>query len=521
MADRDGFARLLHAEWTKFRTVRGWVIAMAAAALLTALIGIWAAVGGECGGLVLPGGQAFARGCPAPPLGPGGEAVTDSVYFVGQPLRGDASLTVRVTALAGGDDPPGPPRGGMAGGNASDSPSGPFTTGLQPWAKAGIMVRASLRPGSAYAAMLVTGAHGARMQDDYTGDVAGLPGAVSAASPRWLRLTRSGDTLAGYDSADGTHWTRVGAVRLAGLPATVQAGLFVASPDAVTAEDNSPTMATAVFDHVSLSGSGRSAALRGGQTGVDAGHPALTGGFRQAGGQFTVRGAGDAAPAVINSAGLGRPADHGLTGAFAGLIVVIVVGTMFVTAEYRRGLIRVTLAASPRRGQVLAAKAIVVGSVTFTVALPGAAVAVLLGERLMRGNGMHVFPAGALSLVRVVAGTAALLAVAAVLALALGAILRHGAGPVTAVIAAMVLPYFFASPLALLPAGAADWLLRVTPAAGFAVEQILPQYPQVSTAYTAQYGYYPLPPWAGFGVLCAWTAAALAAAWFLLRRRDA
>jgi len=43
----------------------------------------------------------------------------------------------------------------------------------------------------------------------------------------------------------------------------------------------------------------------------------------------------------------------------------------------------------------------------------------------------------------------------------------------------------------------------------------------VSTAYTAQYGYYPLPPWAGFGVLCAWTAAALAAAWFLLRRRDA
>jgi ABC-type transport system involved in multi-copper enzyme maturation permease subunit len=507
MADRDGFARLLHAEWTKFRTVRGWVIAMAAAALLTALIGIWAAVGGECGSLVLPGGQASAQGCPAPPLGPGGEAVTDSVYFVGQPLRGDASLTVRLTALAGG--------------NPSDNLSGPFTTGLQPWAKAGILVRASLRPGSAYAAMLLTGVHGARMQDDYTGDVAGLPGAVSAASPRWLRLTRSGDTLAGYDSADGTHWTRVGAVRLAGLPVTVQAGLFVASPDAVTAEDNSPTMATAVFDHVSLSGSGPPAAFRGGQTGVGAGHPALTGGFRQAGGQFTVRGAGDIAPAVINSAGLGRPADHGLTGAFAGLIVVIVVGTMFMTAEYRRGLIRVTLAASPWRGQVLAAKAMVVGSVTFAAALPGAAAAVLLGERLMRGNGMYVFPAGALSLVRVVAGTAALLAVAAVLALALGAILRHGAGPVTAVIAAMVLPYFFASPLALLPAGAADWLLRVTPAAGFAVEQILPQYPQVSTAYTAQYGYYPLPPWAGFGVLCAWTAAALAAAWFLLRRRDA
>ena len=25
-AGRDGFGRLVHAEWTKFRTVRGWVI---------------------------------------------------------------------------------------------------------------------------------------------------------------------------------------------------------------------------------------------------------------------------------------------------------------------------------------------------------------------------------------------------------------------------------------------------------------------------------------------------------------
>jgi hypothetical protein len=53
--------------------------------------------------------------------------------------------------------------------------------------------------------MMVTGGHGVRMQYDYTHDTAGRPGAVSAASPRWLRLTRSGDTLTGYASADGTH----------------------------------------------------------------------------------------------------------------------------------------------------------------------------------------------------------------------------------------------------------------------------------------------------------------------------
>ncbi len=78
--------------------------------------------------------------------------------------------------------------------------------------------------------MMVTGSHGVRMQYDYTGDVAGLPGAVSATSPRWLRLTRSGDIITGYDSADGTHWTLVGTAQLAGLPATVQAGMFAATP---------------------------------------------------------------------------------------------------------------------------------------------------------------------------------------------------------------------------------------------------------------------------------------------------
>ena len=52
---------------------------------------------------------------------------------------------------------------------------------------------------------------------------------------------------------------------------------------------------------------------------------------------------------------------------------------MFITAEYRRGLIRTTLAASPRRGRVLAAKAVVIGAVTFAAGLVAAAVAVILG----------------------------------------------------------------------------------------------------------------------------------------------
>ena len=42
-AGRDSFAHLLHAEWTKFRTVRGWVIAVIVAVLVTVLLGLFTA----------------------------------------------------------------------------------------------------------------------------------------------------------------------------------------------------------------------------------------------------------------------------------------------------------------------------------------------------------------------------------------------------------------------------------------------------------------------------------------------
>lgn len=107
------------------------------------------------------------------------------------------------------------------------------------------------------------------------------------------------------------------------------------------------------------------------------------------------------------------------------------------------------------------------------------------------------------------------------LGVALGAILRHGAAAITVIVLTVVLPYFFAGQLSLLPASDADWLLRVTPAAAFAVQQTTPQYAQVAASYTAANGYFPLAPWAGFAVLCGYAAGALVLALVLLRRRDA
>ena len=515
----DGFAQLLRAEWTKFRTVRGWVLGTAVVLLLIVGLGVLTTANSVCS---MPGTpQNPNPACPAPPTGPGGEWVSDSFYFVRQPLAGNGAITVRVTSLTGRYST----HPGLAPGQSATAG---MTPGVQPWSKAGIVIKASTAQGSAYAAMMVTGSHGVRMQWDFTHDVAGLAGKVSAASPRWLRLTRSGDVIRGYDSIDGRHWTLVGTATLSGLPASVQAGMFAATPGhsvfstslGSSSALGGPALATATFDRVNRQGTWPA----GRWTGEDILGPtdnallASAQGFTQAGGRFTVSGAGDIAPAADNGPG-GREAALG--GTFAGLIAVVVIGVMFITAEYRRGLIRTTFTASPRRGRVLAAKAVVLAAVTFAAGLIGVAITIPLGDHLLRENGNPIAPLPALTLARIIVGTAALLAVAAVLALAVGALLRRSAAAVTAVIAGVVLPYLLAVVPGVLPVGVEEWLVRVTPAAAFAIQQATPAYPQVDATYTPGAGYFPLAPWAGFTVLCAWAAVALALAAFALRRRDA
>jgi hypothetical protein len=157
----------------------------------------------------------------------------------------------------------------------------------------------------------------------------------------------------------------------------------------------------------------------------------------------------------------------------------------------------VTLTSCPRRGRVLAAKAAVIGLVAFAAGLAGASVAVPLGQRLLRSHGAYVWPVTSLTELRVIVGTAAVIALCAVLAVAIGTVLRRGAAAVAAVIALIVVPYVLTVPIPVLPLGAADWLMRVTPAAAFAVEQTVIQYPRVDDVYAPAYGYYPLAAWAG------------------------
>src|SRR6202042_364132 len=123
-----------------------------------------------------------------------------------------------------------------------------------------------------------------------------------------------GDTITGYDSADGTHWTQVGTVQLTGLPSTVQAGLFATSPGYTVTQNSfggssnsgGPAQATGGFDHVSVAGGG--SGRIGSGTEIGRGGPAGGGGpagagpgggsapFTRSGGRYTLTGSGDVAP---------------------------------------------------------------------------------------------------------------------------------------------------------------------------------------------------------------------------------
>ncbi|MGW3342740.1 ABC transporter permease subunit [Nonomuraea rubra] len=504
------FRHVLLAEWTKLRTVRGWVAGLVAVCLAVVGLGLLFATGSHSscskGPVEVP--------CPAPTPGPDGTAVVDRFYFVSLPLDGNGAITARVNSMTGQIRLP-----DVTPGVRNVVP------GVVPWAKAGLMVKESTEQGAAYAAIMVTGAHGVRMQHDFTEDVAGGPQGVSPGRPRWLRLSRTNDTITGEESPDGKRWTPVGTARLEELPARVRIGLFAASPPDVRVESNPLggtatagrfSEVTAKMDEISVGGTTSGTWSRD-DIGVDYdvdGTPHHPGGLVRNGGTFTVTGTGDIAPNTTEGT-----IERTLTGALIALVVAIVVAVLFVTAEYRRGLIRTTLLAGPRRGRMLAAKAVVVGAATFAAGLVGAAVTVPLAVRVLRGNGIFTLPLSTLTQVRVIAGAAGVLAVSAVLALALGALFRRSAPAVIAAIVVLVVPYVLGT-ASILPDEVSRWLLRLTPAAGFAIQQSVPEYEQVISHYVPAMGYFPLPPWGGFAVLCAYAALALGLAVRRLNRRD-
>lgn len=510
------FRSALRAEWTKFRTVRGWVAGITLMAGLLVLFAYLTASGMHSGTCTTSptGRTTCGSGHPPVPTGPGGEAVADSYYLVSRPLTSDGTLTARVDGLSGV----------RASGPANAAPSlRAARPGIPAWSKAGIIVTAGTHQGAAYAAVMVTHGHGIHFQYDYTHDRAGTPGGVSVGSPRWLRLTRRGPTLTASDSSDGRHWQRIGTATLEELGTGARIGLFVTSPVTL---DGLASMGTGTFDHVAFSGEDRAGSWTGQAIGEGQSSFYSTlgqGSYRRKGDSFTIQGSGDIAPAV--TAGGDTAASFLLQPLVAALLVTVVVGALFITSEYRRGLIRTTLAAIPDRTEALMAKALAIGAIAFVAGAAATAIAIPIGNHLLSTNGDYLWPSDVPTEARMIFGTGALLALTAIAALAVGAATRRPAATITTAIVIFVMPVVLAVPV--IQGGSAgapvylEWLERISPGAGLAVLGAMPRSTVVTYPYTLGNGYFPLSPAAGLGVLAVWTLALLLLAGVVLGRRDA
>jgi ABC-2 type transport system permease protein len=207
------------------------------------------------------------------------------------------------------------------------------------------------------------------------------------------------------------------------------------------------------------------------------------------------------------------PAKVSLTGVYLGQAVVAVLAVTAVSAEYGTGMIRLTLAATPRRLTVLAAKAAIVAGLTLitgTIAVLGS---LLAGRLILPGHGIgpsHGYPALSLSdepVLRAGVGSVLYLVLIALLSLGAATVLREAAAAIGAVLGLL-------------------YLFPIIAAAGSAtvsrhLEQIGPMTAGLAIQATTGLASQPISPWAGLGVLAAWAVGALLLGGTLLRLRDA
>jgi len=135
------------------------------------------------------------------------------------------------------------------------------------------------------------------------------------------------------------------------------------------------------------------------------------------------------------------PLDTNLQFVLVGAIFLGVFGALAATNEYvGSGLIRTTLAATPQRGMVLAAKAVLVGLIGFALSAVICFTAFFTGQALLSGHTPHV-SIGDPRVFGHVLGSVCYLTAVGLLGLFVGALVRSAAGAISGMFALLlVLP---------------------------------------------------------------------------------
>jgi ABC-2 type transport system permease protein len=194
-----------------------------------------------------------------------------------------------------------------------------------------------------------------------------------------------------------------------------------------------------------------------------------------------------------------------LGGVYLAQVVLGTLGVLVISGEYGTGLIRATFAAVPQRRAVLAAKLLVLVGFVLVLAEVLSFTSFAIGQALLGRDGFGVSLSDP-QVLRAVLGAGLYLTAVAVLGFGLGALVRNTAGALSTFFGVL----FALTALSdLLPTSWRNHVINYLPAnAGSQIFTVVP-------AHGA------LPPWGGFAVFCSYAAAAVAAAFLLIDRRDA
>lgn len=186
-------------------------------------------------------------------------------------------------------------------------------------------------------------------------------------------------------------------------------------------------------------------------------------------------------------------------------ITAVVLGALVVTSEYGTGMIRTTFAAVPSRGRVLAARALLVAGVLGVVGTITALAGYAGGNYFLDREGVGMALEG--EVLRAMYGSGLYLAGIGLFAVAVGFLVRHTAGTICLLLALMVMLGFMVN---LVPGALGEWLTRLMPGnAGSAIASPVPFNPDL------------LDAWTGLAVFAVEALVLLAAAYVVVRRRDA
>lgn len=207
---------------------------------------------------------------------------------------------------------------------------------------------------------------------------------------------------------------------------------------------------------------------------------------------------------------------YSTSGTMLSSLIVAVIGALVVTGEYGTGMIRSSFAAVPRRSVALAAKAIVLAVAVFVTSAVSVWATAFITLPIAAGRNVEASLDASVAMPLL--GASVYLTLIALLAFAVGVVLRSTAGAIAGVLGLMLVAPVVVQLVQSFTG--ADWLGTLT--------NLLPQNAgqqlmQFGTEVTSGWhdGVLALGGWSGFAVLLAWVVVASVTALALVEKRDA